>query len=139
MDAFIKVMTGRKQNIQSQLDEIRAAQIAENRQKIKSIVKTIIFCGRQNVPLRGHRDSALDLERDETANGGHFWALLQFRAAAGDLVLCDHLAHAPRNAVYTSPDVQNQIIDILGDYVRQKIFSLVQKAQFFTVIADEVP
>ena len=114
-------MTGRKQNIQSQLDHIRAAQIAENRQKIKSIVETIIFCGRQNVPLRGHRDSALELEHDETANGGNFWALLQFRASAGDLVLRDHLAHAPRNAVYTSPDIQNQIINILGDYIRQKI------------------
>lgn len=40
--------------------------------------------------------------------------------------------------MYTSPDVQNQIIDILGDHDWQKIFSLVQKAQFFTVIADEV-
>lgn len=98
----------------------------------------LIFCGRQNVPLRGHRDSALELEHDETTNGGNFWALLQFRASAGDLVLRDHLAHAPRNAVYTSPDIQNQIINILGDYTRQKIFSKVQRAQFFTIIADEV-
>ena len=94
MDAFIKVMTGRKQNIQSQLDYIRAAQIAKNRQKIKSIVETIMFCRRQNVPLRGHHDSALDLERDETANVGNFLALLQFHVAAGDLILCDHLIHA---------------------------------------------
>ena len=139
MDAFIKVMTGRKQNIQSQLDDICAAQIAENCQKIKSIiVETIILCGRQNIPLRGNRDSALDLERDETANCGNFWALLQFHASAGDLVLRDHLTHAPRNAVYTSLDIQNQIIDILGDYIRQKIFSVVERAQFLTIIADEV-
>lgn len=84
-------MTGRKRNIQSQLD-IHAAQIAKNCQKIKSTVETIVFCGRQNVPLWGHRDSALDLERDETANVGNFFALLQFRAA---LVLRDHLTHAP--------------------------------------------
>ena len=54
------------------------------------------------------------------------------------MVLRDHLAHAPRNAVYTSPDIQNQIINILGEYIRQKIFSMVQRAQFFTIIADEV-
>ena len=53
-----------------------------------------MFCRRQNVPLRGHRDSALDLERDETANVGIFLALLQFRVAAGDLILPDHLIHA---------------------------------------------
>ena len=34
--------------------------------------------------------------------------------------------------------MQNQIIDILGDYVQQKILSKVQMAQFFTLIADEV-
>ena len=47
----------------------------------------------------------------------------------------DHLANAPRNATYTSPDVQNQVIDILGAHVRDKI---LQQAQFYTVIADEV-
>ena len=138
MDEFTKVMSGRQLNIQSQLDSIRATTISENRQKLKSIVETIILCGRQNFPLRGHRDSTLDLERDEAANSGNFWALLHFRAAAGDSVLRDHLAHASRNATYTSPDVQNQIIDILGDYVRHKILSKVQNAQFFTIIADEV-
>ena len=56
----------------------------------------------------------VDLEHDGTASHGNFWALLQFRAAAGDLVLREHLSHAPRNATYTSPDIQNQIIDILG-------------------------
>ena len=134
MDEFVKVMAGRQPNIQSQLDDVCAAQISQNQQKIKSI----ILCGRQNISLRGHRDSSLDLERDETASHGNFWALLHFRAAAGDLVLREHRAHAPRNATYTSPDVQNQIIDILGDYVRRKILSQLQKAQFFTLIADDV-
>ena len=34
--------------------------------------------------------------------------------------------------------MQNRIIDILGDYIRQKILSKVQVAQFFTLIADKV-
>lgn len=50
----------------------------------------------------------------------------------------DHLENAPRNTTYTSPDIQNQVINILGDYVRQKILSKVRAARFFTVIADEV-
>ena len=50
----------------------------------------------------------------------------------------DHLAHAPRNALYTSPDIQNQIIDILGDHIREKILHRVRQAHVFTVIADEV-
>ena len=68
----------------------------------------------------------------------NFWALLKFRIAAGDLILRDHLANAPRNAMYTSPDIQNQILDILGDHVREKILLKVRQAQAFTLIADEV-
>ena len=35
-------------------------------------------------------------------------------------------------------DVQNQVIDILGAHVRDKILLRVKQAQFYTVIADEV-
>ena len=58
--------------------------------------------------------------------------------AAGDSILHDHLAKTPRNAMYTSPDIQNQILDIHGDHIRQKILLKVRQAQLFTVIADEV-
>ena len=61
MNEFVKVMTRRQGNIQVQLDDACAAQIAKNRQKIQSIVETVILCGRQNILLRGHRDSMLDL------------------------------------------------------------------------------
>ena len=50
----------------------------------------------------------------------------------------DHLASAPKNATYTSPDIQNQVIDILGDHILEKILLKVKKAQLFTLIADEV-
>ena len=39
-------------------------QIQTNCAKIRFIVETIILCGRQNIPLRGHRDSCFDLERE---------------------------------------------------------------------------
>ena len=40
--------------------------------------------------------------------------------------------------MYTSPDIQNQIVAIVGDQVRDKILLKVKSAQFFTVIADKV-
>ena len=100
-----------------------ANKVAENRQKLGSIVKTIVLCGRQNIPLRGHRDSATHLERDieGTGNHGNFLALLYFRVEAGDTVLEEHLSKADRNATYTSGNIQNQIIDVLVDQVREKI------------------
>ena len=53
-------------------------------------------------------------------------------------VLGEHLASAPRNATYTSSIIQNQIIDILADQIRQKIIRKVQGAKWFSVVADEV-
>ena len=40
--------------------------------------------------------------------------------------------------MYTSPDMQNQIINIIGDCIQQTILHQVQQAQFFTIIADEI-
>ena len=138
LEAFRKVMTSQQPSIREQLNKAAAQMVATNRKKLRSITETIILCGRQNIPLRSHRDSGMDVECDTNVSRGNFWALLQFRVAAGDITLGEHLAKAPRNAIYTSPDVQNQVINILGDHIRGKILSKVREAQFFTLVADEV-
>lgn len=138
-EEFQKVMTNQQPAIQVQLNQALADRIALNRQKLKSICKTIL-CGRQSIALRGHRDNATDIERDLTGVGvhGNFLALLAFRVDAGDTVLGDHLSSGARNAMYTSSTIQNQIIDILADQVRQKIVDNVKRARWYSVIADEV-
>ena len=52
--------------------------------------------------------------------------------------MAKHLDTAARNATYTSADVQNQLLAIIGDHIQGQILSRVAKAVFFTVIADEV-
>lgn len=42
------------------------------------------------------------------------------------------------NATYNSSNVQNQLIQIIGSQIRNKILDRVRRAQWFTVIADEV-
>ena len=138
LEDFQKVMVGQQPTIREQLNTAALQLVSTNRKKLHSIIETIILCARQNIPLRGHRDSGVDVECDVNASHGNFWVLLQFRVAAGDTTLGDHLAHAPRNVTYTSPDVQNQVIDILGDYVREKILRKVREAGFFTLEANEV-
>ena len=55
-DNFLKVMQSQVEPIDQQLQSALATQNAENRHKLHSI---IIFCGRQNIPLRGHREDDL--------------------------------------------------------------------------------
>lgn len=57
--------------------------------------------------------------------------------SAGDTLLGDHLQKAARNATYTSPDIQNQIINILGDHIRETILRKVCSSLCYTLIADE--
>ena len=138
-DAFVGVMSGRRESVAVQLSQEFRDTVLKNRQILRSIVDTILFCGRQNIGLRGHRDSATDLEsQGAQSNHRNFWALLNFRIAAGDTHLRDHLQRAARIATYTSSDTQNQLINILGDHIRDTILKKVRTSLCYTVIADEV-
>ena len=136
-EEFIKVMQNKQPHIHQRISQALADTIAKNRQILGSIFKTVELCGRQNIALRGHYDNMTDRERDVQGlqNHGNFWALMKFRIEAGDTVLDQHLSSSSRNAMYTSKTIQNQIIDILGDQIRQKI---LEQAKWFTIIADEV-
>ena len=138
MDQFVEVMSGQRDCVSIQINNAAKELVVSNRKKLQSIIETIILCGRQNIPLRGRHDAGTDLEPGDCGNHGNFWALLQFRVSAGDATLREHLASAPRNATYTSPDIQNQVIEVLGDHILQKILIKVKQAKYFSLIADEV-
>ena len=109
----------------------------ENRLKLCSIVDTIITCGKQGISLRGHRDDRKDDESNPHANHGNFLELLKFRARGGDEVLEKHLQNSDRNARYTSKTIQNELITICGDMIRNCILNDVRQAKFYSIIADE--
>ena len=108
-------------DILNQLSTQRAKQAAENRQRLKPIIDSIIFLGRQNIPLRGHRDDGCMLDQDgcdsSTVNQGNFRELLKFRVKAGDKALETHLQTASARATYISKTVQNQLISCCGDII----------------------
>ena len=101
-----------------QLREGARETIQNNRKKLCYITEIIVLCGQQNIALRGHPDSGTDIEGVQAAstNDGNFYALLNFRISAGDTIFRD-LQSAARNATYTFPDIQNQLISILGDNI----------------------
>ncbi|KAG8182921.1 hypothetical protein JTE90_028743 [Oedothorax gibbosus] len=55
-DTFNSAPGSSKQHISYMLDKKKAAVVEHNRKRLKPIVKTILFCARNNLPLRGHRD-----------------------------------------------------------------------------------
>eukprot|EP00102_Acyrthosiphon_pisum_P022223 XP_016659433.1 PREDICTED: 52 kDa repressor of the inhibitor of the protein kinase-like [Acyrthosiphon pisum] len=83
--------------------------------KIDSVqLETIIFCGRQEIPLRGHKDYGRLSLNDPDNNDGNFRALLRYRAKNDDDTLKSHILNAGGKQMYS-----------------------MKKAKFFTVLADE--
>ena len=61
-----------------------------------------------------------------------------FRIEYGDKVPNWHIKGVNKNAHYTSPQVKNQIIDIIGEVLRYySILTSANNSNGFSVIADE--
>ena len=106
--------------------------IAANRAKMISLLKCIIFCGQQDIALRGHRNEDFDPTswRDPVENPGIFPALLRFRPDAGDSALqCEFTAS--HRVTYRTPRVQNEMLQCLAKYMQGEIVRKIKQAKFF--------
>lgn len=138
---FLKRLNTPSLQIDSQLNKKYQDEVQENRKKLISVLKCIVFLGIQNIPLRGHRDYG-DLGKTlnstvEHANDGNFRELVRFRVEAGDKVLASHLESAPGNATYTSKTVQNELINCCAEEIKNTIIERVLEAKWFSIIFDE--
>ncbi|GFU96142.1 hypothetical protein TNCV_148141 [Trichonephila clavipes] len=84
------------------LDKKKAEEVHKNRQILCSIIKTVIFCGKQGIAIRGHSDyDFLNLTEETNKNEGNFRVLVKFRVEAGDDVLEKHFKDSGRNTNIT--------------------------------------
>ena len=116
------------------IDHDRVKVSANNKHILKRIVESILLCGRQNLPLRGHRD---DNTADKNSNKGNFLAILQ-NDAKYDPILKSHLDLGKRNQQYTSKTIQNEIIEVIVECIRHRILNPLQESKYYSVMCDEV-
>ncbi|XP_068742056.1 52 kDa repressor of the inhibitor of the protein kinase-like [Montipora capricornis] len=124
-DDYLSIASGKQKDICSHLSSQVTATIERNRHMLKAILDVIVLCGQQNIAIRGH------VER--TSN---FHSLLQFRAKT-DPVLALHLQNDDNRAKYTSPRIQNELIELCADYIRKSLVKDCNRAQFNAFLADE--
>lgn len=98
-----------------------------NQKVLESLIKIILLCGKQGLALRGHREDKISWMEDDEAhsNEGNFVELVRFRAET-DPVLAQHLAKSPRNARYTSKTIQNELVEVIGECIRNDILADVK-------------
>ena len=124
-DNFLAVMKGDKKDICCTMSSPYNAAVEKNRNILVSIVEAIIFCGKQNIAIRGHE-----------AEKGNFRALLNFQAKH-DPVLKEHLEKGDARSMYLSPDIQNELISICGNLITERIVLECNQAPCFGFMADE--
>ena len=132
--AFIASIEHPHQNIDARLNKERLQNIQENRYILKFCVESILFCGHQCIALRGDAEKL-----DMPVNPGNFLAMVRL-LSNHDPILKAHLEKPRlRNATYMSPDVQNQIIDVIGKQIIQKdLVNEIIHAEYYSIMIDEV-
>ncbi|XP_028404035.1 52 kDa repressor of the inhibitor of the protein kinase-like [Dendronephthya gigantea] len=133
---FKQVMENQRIAVDAQINTARQELIEKNRMCLSPIVGAILTCARQNIPLRGHRDDAHHYLGNDTSNPGNFIEILKYGASLGNLT--DVVFEScPSNQTYRSKSIQNEIIEICGEMVTDKLVGDVKRARFFSVLADE--
>ena len=88
------------------LDDMKRQQIEENRKLLRPIVRAIVLCGRQNIPLRGHRDDSSNYLSDEV-NCGNFIEILKYGVICAGKTLEELFKSTSKNMTYKSKTTQN--------------------------------
>lgn len=124
-------------NIRSKIDTHHQQVCQSNRARLRPVIKTIIFCGQNNIALQGNHDSGPFLLDQNTQGEGNFRRLLKFRVDAGDTELKHHLTTGAKNAMYTSPEIQNDVISCIGEQILDSVLERIKGARYYTILADE--
>ena len=135
MKSFKDAHAGVQPTIDTTMNKHRQEQYDLNCNRLDAIIDCVVLCGKQNIALRGHRDANSQLQA-QSSNQGNFKAILQFRAL-GDKTLQKHLTDAPKNAQYTCPDTQNEIISICKHLIWDRLSKQVAESGVYSVICDE--
>jgi hypothetical protein len=81
-------------------------------------------------------ESKTSLIRGHTPERSNFMAILNSKAQ-GDPILTEHLAKVNSRAKYISPEIQNEIINIIENQIRTATVDKCNASNCFALIADE--
>ena len=111
---FKTVMEKRRVPVDQVVDSVRDA-------RIDAIVKTIIFCGKQNIPLRGHIEMMQSIYRNLTLirviskHVSTFVSTAEIKYSKNIFKI-----NAPKTATYRSKTIQNEIVECCGELLQKK-------------------
>lgn len=95
------------------------------------VVETVKFLARQNLPLRGLTVS--NSEGDSPEPDGNFNQTLNLLS-----IYSPKLSELRRRKQdFSSPDVQNELVQLMGNHVANEIAKEIKKASCYSIMIDE--
>ena len=125
-------------NILNRVDNQFHQEVIRNRQAVSTMIRAVVFCARQSIALRGHRESQDgEVEGSEYGNPGNFLELLSLLEISSPDI-ASQLRALPRNAQYTSKESQDGFIQSAAKVIQQQIVQEIkQSGGVFSIIVDE--
>ena len=132
-----KINYKRQTSVLKQLADAHQRDIVHNRAYLRVIITSIFYIAQQNVALRGHEEKRDNIAGASDVNRGNLLELLHLRC--DDIPwLGERLERQLKSHVqWTSPSIQNEILNILSDFVVKRIKDDVLSSRNFAVIMDE--
>ena len=125
-----KQMESAGTSISQIVSEAQQRVIKENRYYIKTVGEILLLTAKQDIAQRGHR------ENEQSMNKGNFLEILNL-VQNHDQAIAKKIKEMPKNAKYTSPEIQNEVLHILADIIRKEIIEEVKESGEFSLIVDE--
>ena len=110
-------------SITTQLDSFHTVRVKENRKYLQILLETIAMMGKQNLSFRAHTEDRTNLTQLSNTNRGNFLEILYLQSRHSPFlrerleILRENKSHGP----WTSPHIQNELIDLLASFTRKKI------------------
>ena len=130
-------------SVNQEQQQARERQVMENRKVLCRLIDATLFLAKQNLAFRGRKESIDRARGLQTAHScfgrvsqdGNFLELIKLLAKY-DASLAYHLATAPKNASYLSPEIQNDFINSVAAELQKRIVDEIKTAHYFGVIMD---
>ncbi|GAB2282926.1 hypothetical protein Dimus_039567 [Dionaea muscipula] len=118
------------QHLRRVVDKFSVGEIASNRLRVECSIQAAQFLATHGITFRGHDESP------DSLNRGNFLDLIAFMGRCNEKIAEVVLDKAPKNATYTSPMIQKEILNVMATKVKKAIREEIGDAKF-SIILDE--
>lgn len=121
-------------NVANKVDDHHKRNALKNRDAVAHLVRAALFCARQSIVVRGHRETETNEAGNNSSNRGNFVELCHLL----DLANPDGIKHLQaKNAKYTSKQAQDEFVNAAATVIRKEIVDDAANAGMYALIVDE--